>query len=381
MHVFIVADNLMPGGAEWFMLRKYRELRNAGHKVEILVLQGDKIDQRLLGQFNELKPKYAPLLLVKPLSFLDRVLNKLFGIRILLNICNVIWLRKQLKLHKPDLIHSHLLPADYISVEANRNIKIRHLITVHGDYIAHIKKDEKRVLPKIGKVLGTVQKIVFISDEQREVLIKKYPIIKNKIVKIYNGYDLATESKVAIRKDKPFTYGMIARGLPDKGWQIAIDAFSRIKAKNVQLLLYGESPYLEGLKKSNTDPRITFAGFTNKPKEAVEQFDLGLFPSYYPSESLPTTIIEYLALHKPVLTTSVGECRNMIEHNGEFAGAIIPMNNGMPDICVLQQLMETFEKDKKVYEESSLVAEKAKLKFDMNYCISQYLTLYKELVY
>lgn len=55
---------------------------------------------------------------------------------------------------------------------------------------------------------------------------------------------------------------------------------------------------------------IHFIMDLKKPSEWigwVKVFDVAILPSYFISESLPNSIIEYLAYDKPVISTNIGE--------------------------------------------------------------------------
>ena len=132
------------------------------------------------------------------------------------------------------------------------------------------------------------------------------------------------------------------------------------------------------LKKENSDSRISFMGFANSPLDAVQQFDVGLFPSYYSSESLPTTIIEYLAMHKPTITTDVGECKEMISFGNDLAGIVVELKDGMPDEEEFYKAMIKIKSDRDLYQKMSEVAQNCKSKFDMDQCILNYLRVYND---
>lgn len=374
--IFLVADTMLAGGAEWFVLRLRNNLIRRGHDVHLIVLRADKIDHRIVNQFPETRLVHANIGLLRMLLFFDRVFNKIFKMPFLFHRYSTSWLRRKLKKSKPDVIHSHLLAADIIAVDANKGLGIQHVMTIHGDYIEFLKDNNKLRIDQLDIVINAVDKIVVISEEQKKFMSENFPITKEKLVKIYNGYELV-EDVVAKQDYNHFTFGMIARGTAPKGWAYAMKAFAGIENKNARLVFYGSGEYLEGLARNNTDRRVSFAGFTNDPLAAISTFDVGLFASYYPSESLPTTIIEYLVLHKPVLTTPVGECAKMIESNGSLAGAIIPMKEGIPDTVALTQLMLEMMNNKSQYQEMSAVAERAKYKFEMSKCIDSYLKVYK----
>lgn len=376
MKICLVAQHLLPGGVEWFILRLYREFHSRGHDVELLVFNPEKIEKRILAKFPEATVITPSKSIIALCLFFDKILNRLFKTTFFHFQYSAYWMKRYLKRKQPDVIHSHFLGTDKMIVKANKNQKTRHIVTMHGDYSARIKRKMKRFYPVMENVLKNVDNVVIISEEQKEVIGKKYPFAKQKMVKIYNGYSSSEVITTSTEKGV-FTFGLIGRSVPEKGWEIAIKAFSKLHQSNVRLALYGEGAYLDELEKTNLDQRIRFMGLTNEPLNAVASFDVGLFPSYYTNESLPTTVIEYLMLHKPVFTTNVGECEHMIDYEGELAGKIIPFKDDKPCIDTLSEYMNAIIDDTQEYKRMAEIAKLAKTKFDMDKCINKYLKLYK----
>ncbi|MBS1588537.1 MAG: glycosyltransferase family 4 protein [Bacteroidetes bacterium] len=377
MRILMITETLMTGGAEWFVLRLSDAFIGAGHEVQLFILRPDLIDERMTSQFKAVPIFHAPVKLIKNAVRADRVLQKLFGFQPAVESINKHYLSNVMETFKPDVLHSHLLPADFTTIHANQAFSKRHIITIHGDHIQYIKKGNSKKIEISRRVLQTVDGIVLISDEQKRILSEALPTIASKCKKIYNGYPLP-ENKEPLHKHGNFTFGMIARGIPEKGWEQAIQAFTRIKNQEARLLFFGESDYLNDLKSKQTDSRITFAGFTNNPLQAINQIDVGLLPTYYPSESLPTTVIEYLALQKPVIATRAGEIAQMMEdESGHIAGVIISEHTPETITEPLFQAMKHLMEETELYHKCSEYAVQAALKFSMEMCLSKYLSIYQ----
>ena len=374
MRILLVADTLLTGGAELFLLRQYCYLKANKFSVYLFVTRPDKVDKRILQKFPTVCYISPSLTLIQLAALGDRLFQKIFKKSFFLDNLNKSKINSTLKKLKPDVIHSHLLQADYKVFLANRKKPVRHIITVHGDYVEHIKKNEPTFFNRIIKVLSAVDRIVLISTEQQTILNHFLPSINNKLIKIYNGYSLDKMPQKTVHEG--FSFGMIARALPEKGWEAAILAFLKLNHPESRLLLYGEGIYMDQLRRKYTDARILFKGFTNEPLHAIQEIDAGLFPSYYQSESLPTTITEYLMMHKPVITTNVGECAEMIRHENEYAGIVLELKNARPDVDELAAAMQRMLSDTGFYVQCSRVASEAKKKFGMENCMNKYLNVY-----
>jgi L-malate glycosyltransferase len=108
----------------------------------------------------------------------------------------------------------------------------------------------------------------------------------------------------------------------------------------------------------------------------VSQFDVGVLPTTYDSESLPTTIIEYLLLGKPVIATDRGEISKMIGLPNEPAGILLNMVDGNVVENSLVAAMQTLMDNQDLYSRFSMSALKRARTFNMETCIMEYLKLY-----
>lgn len=375
MRIFIISETLTAGGAEWFSLRLANALQENGNEIFFFVLRPDLINDKLKNKFPQLSLVTLPLNQMKWLVQLDRVVKKLTGKYQLVEWANVKLVKRYIKQYHPDVIHGHLIESDLVAVKANTGDYAHNVTTVHGDYIGALKADERK--NEIQLLLNKLSGVAVISDEQKRILVEYAPVIIPKLKKIYNGYPLPAKG-FNEPDNAVFTFGMVARGVPQKGWKPLIEAFSMMEDNNIQLLLYGESDYLDTLKKECKDERIVFAGFTDDPLQAISKMHVGLLPSYFTSESLPTTVIEYLALEKPVIATNVGEVKNMIkDEQGNDAGILIDEIDDVKMIQPLYQAMKKMLEDKAFYQTKKSFCKAAFQKFSMEKCIDSYMQLYK----
>lgn len=378
MKIFIISETLMAGGAEWFALRLSDALMADGHDVYFFVLRPDKIDARLTSKFTNIKFITLPKWQISLAAYLDRGIKFLGKHNYLVERLNSMMLKKYIVHHKPDVMHSHLIKSDAVGFRANKDSKVRQIATVHGDYIKAIKGNETVNLKAIATLIPELDKIIIISDEQERILTSKFPNAADKLKKIYNGYPIVeSELPIAEAKDT-FNFGLVARGIPEKGWEPAIQAFIQIPNEDVRLYLYCEGEYINGLKEKYTDSRIVYAGFTDNPLQAISNFDVGLLPSYYSSESLPTTIIEYLAMNKPVIATNVGEISKMIlpENESPPAGLIIGTIDPIKMVQPLNEAMVRMFTDKQLYEAMKASCKPSFNKFSMKGCVDEYVKEY-----
>jgi glycosyltransferase involved in cell wall biosynthesis len=149
-------------------------------------------------------------------------------------------------------------------------------------------------------------------------------------------------------------------------------------------MLVGGGKHLEQLRMEIPEQdrdSIYFAGFSDRVAEWISQFDVGILPSYFPGETQPNTIIEYLCLGKPVITTDIGTTREMIAVGDELAGFIVPFaEDGKADVEALAKCMLAYVSNPEQLRAHAAVAKSAVRKFDLGHCAEKHEALYARLM-
>ncbi len=391
MVIILAIEVIAPGGAETFVLRLAKALEDKGNRVIVYAFDKNKFHEAL---HRTLAPNVQIIWPYMRLPWLARKLDGLFfRLKVRRNI-QVKYIKGALKrliqVTQPDVIHSNLLKVDRVCLQAGKVTNVPVVTTIHGDYLQFYDKTKKgEPIPlldyeaKAKWNLGQLKKIACISDKQIDFFKKNFPAeTEGKINKIYNGYpakapvDKGLRAKLGIPADA-FVFGMMSRGIPEKGWSTSIEAFKKLGNKNAHLVLVGASDYLDKLKQENArDRNIHFTGHSDEPIEWVNIFDVGLLPSVYASESLPTAVIEYLCCSKPVIASDAGEIQNMLQQDGKQAGIVIPIQDNKVNSDQLSAAMQRYMEDKELYASHSAHAALCFKQFDMDVCADKYLDLY-----
>ena len=79
MRILLVTEALVLGGAETFVLRLARRLRQDGHEAELLCLNPDLDDPRLVAQFADVPIHRVPMRGLRTAKRIDRV-GRMLGI-------------------------------------------------------------------------------------------------------------------------------------------------------------------------------------------------------------------------------------------------------------------------------------------------------------
>ena len=130
---------------------------------------------------------------------------------------------------------------------------------------------------------------------------------------------------------------LIARLLGDKGIREYVKAANIIKQhypKAVFQLVGPEDPSPDGislkeLKKLNQNNSVNYLGATSDVRPFIEDCSIFVLPSYH--EGLPRTVLEAMAMGRPILTTDVPGCRETVI-NGE--------NGWLVDKANVEQLVD-----------------------------------------
>ena len=264
---------------------------------------------------------------------------------------------------------------------------------MHGDYLAMEPKGSSQAarVPDFQaacrEVAQTVGQLVCISDQQLQQLQRLMPTLAaaGRISKVYNGY--ATINEDFGSADLPealqqipagaFVIGMVARGIKDKGWDVLVGAYEVLGLSDAWLVLVGEGEHLDKMRATRRHPRIVFCGNVVDPLRYIARFDVACLPSQFATESLPTVVIEYMVLGKPVIATDVGEIAAMLEAAGDSpAGLLVELGDTVAMVSRMQAALKQLHDDATLRAVMGANAMRAGKKFDMDACVDAYLDVY-----
>lgn len=393
--IVLLCDTLTTGGAETFVLRLAQALHDRGHDVRIAVLRGDRIE-------SELTRSLAPD--VRVLQCRPRGLRHLLRVdgliqRIGIDFSWVRWLQsrwliRELSERVTDIVHSHLITSDLVASLACVRTNTPWISTMHGDYLAFeatggsLAARVPNFLRAVHFVEQSVSCIVCITEAQREQVQRLMPGLADQrgIRKIYNGYPQPTQKNEAFipspLKEIPpeaLVVGMVSRGIQGKGWDVLLNAFRAANIPGAWLVLVGDGPRVAELRQSVQDLRVVFAGNVVNPLDYIARFDIACLPSRFPTESLPTVVIEYLAQGKPVVATHVGEIPTMLRVGSDKpAGISIRLGSEESMADEMCDALQMIAQDHDLWASMSAAAFAAFQPFDMDICVKRYEELYAE---
>jgi glycosyltransferase involved in cell wall biosynthesis len=223
--------------------------------------------------------------------------------------------------------------------------------------------------------------------------LRAYKSPPNKSLCIYNGMDFYRfrnlKEPSLIRKeifgdqtDNLFIIGMVAAFEDRKDYYTLIKAAIKLTSCNfnIKFVLIGNGPNFEKIKSSLPNSflnKIFFLGKRSDIESIVNIFDIGILltNTKVHGEGISNSIIEYMALGKPVIATRGGGTNEVVIDNKN--GYLIDSENEDQLIEKIKSLME----DKKQMENFGKVGNyMAQEKFDLTIMTNHYLKMYHNLI-
>lgn len=236
---------------------------------------------------------------------------------------------------RPDIIHNHMYRAELVGTRAAIGLgEVGHrrpyvVSTVHSSRVrsAEDREQLRRLTPHIDQLIAVSRSIERkIVDEGRDT---------TKVRMIYNGVDLERYDHQEPCCTLADEYGMepgsqivgvVARLEPEKGHPTLLEAWPEVvrKVPDAYLLIVGEGGRREALERQARELRIAhrvvFTGRRDDVPAVTAALDVAVLPSYREAQGL--TILEAMALSRPVVASNVGGIPEMIEDG--VSGLLVP---------------------------------------------------------
>ena len=288
-------------------------------------------DSAFAAEVAKTEAKIVPLSLPAAHNKTDKV--KRFTFRDLLadfqQFQVVLQLHRAVKRHAIDLIHANSLSVALLGGIVARINRIP--ILMHKRYATSYG-----ILDRLCERL--LQRVILVSEATRWDFA---PAAKQTL--IYNGVDLdafqaSPEEVETLRRelfpdaaDASLLAGVVTRITPEKGIHFLVRAMAELKGKTpIKLLIVGgpyfqkDVDYMDSLKREVADlgveDSVIFTGFLSDTRIVMSLLDIVLVPSIIP-EACPRTIIEAMAVGKPVIATPLGGSKELVTSE---TGILVP---------------------------------------------------------
>ncbi len=279
-------------------------------------------DSAFAAEVAKTEAKLIPLSLPAAHNKTDKV--KRFTLRDLLEDFQqfqvVLQLHRAVKRHAIDLIHANSLSVALLGGMVARINRIP--ILMHKRYATSYG-----ILDRLCERL--LHRVILVSEATRWDFAPE-----TKQTLIYNGVDLdafqaSLKEVETLRRelfpdasDASILAGVVTRITPEKGIHFLVRAIAEFKKKTpIKLLIVGgpyfqkDVDYMDSLKREVADlgveDSVIFTGFLSDTRIVMSLLDIVLVPSIIP-EACPRTIIEAMAVGKPVIATPLGGSKELV---------------------------------------------------------------------
>jgi len=264
--------------------------------------------------------------------------GEILGINSILDLCKLLRLWRLMRSEKIDILHTYLWHANI----AGRIIGClaRVPVIISSERCLDLNRSMLKV--RLNRLTAPLcRKISCVSDQVKQILIKREKIQADKIAVIYSGVicdekefkDNTIEDRNNFREKigiEPETklVGSVGRLRPEKGHRYFIEAAAKLFKKrrgedrvnkaeyNMRFLIAGDGPEEDRLRslavELGIDEHIIFCGYCDNVPEVLLALDVFVQPSL--EEGLPLAVIEAMAAGVPVVATAVGGTKELVVH-------------------------------------------------------------------
>lgn len=359
MRILHVITSLYTGGAERLMVDLLPRLRDeGGNQVELLLINGVETPFK-----KKLEDCGIP---VHALSMTNDVYHPR----------NLIRMRRFLKKHHYDIIHTHNTACQlHVAAAKSMGATRAHLLTT--EHNATNRRRSKWWLKCLDRwMYGRYERIICIADQTRENL-EAHIGYQSKISTIYNGVDVTRfiHPVKDITGQTQFQLVMVSAFREQKDHITLLRAMLHLP-ENYRLRLVGSGPreQVATVKKFcaelGLDDRVEFMGVRQDVPEIMAQSDVVVLSSHW--EGLSLSSIEGMASGRPFVASDVDGLREIVGG----AGVLFEQGNEVDLAQKIRHLCEHADEYREVAQRCQAKARQ----YDISIMATRYQELYKSLL-
>lgn len=324
MRILHVITTLGRGGAEMQLLMMTRhQVHRGGHHVTVRYLKGKG---ELAASFEEngvtvVHPResspFHPCALMRLFHFLRR--------------------------HKTDVVHTHLLKANFVGGIAAKFAGVKCIVSHKHNDEEFLRKRRYALLHDLASRFSD-DVVIYLSEHVKNFFNKFEVVRPNSPLVVYYGFAPGVYSASPVRLRDMFriprsayVFGTVARIAPQKGIDVLIEAFNQVAAScpDVHLVVVGGKGFdagyyervMEQARFSPVSERIHFTGQLENPRGAYDEFDCFVLASRW--EGFGLVLLEAMSAGCPIVATRVSAIPEVLRDgrdgmlvNGEDADAL-----------------------------------------------------------
>lgn len=339
--VCIVGISLAKGGAERSMAMLSQMLRDKGHEVHLVILNGE-VDYEYSGTLFNLG-------IFKTET--DSLFKRLLRFR---------KLRRYLKNQQFDFIIDHRPKNEYRREQFYQKYIYKGFRKI---YVVHSSKQQEYLTSQPGKFSDIYRMnyaTVAVSKHIEQEVLQKNGI--SNTTTIYNAYD---DNWLGLAKEKPkevlgktyiLSYGRINDEVKDFSFLIQAFTVSKLWEENIFLVIMGDGKDKEKLQASVSHlecaDKIIFLPFTKNPFPYISHSKIVSLTSHY--EGFPMVLVESLSLGTPVVSLDIKSGPSEIIKDREN-GLLIKERN----VSLFAEGLKLMFEDEQLYEKCKANTQKS----------------------
>lgn len=314
MRILYIIDSLTIGGAQMLLMDMIRAYRPQ-HEIGVAYFTPGSVEDDLRA-------------LDIPLFHISRS-----GVRNPLALLNTLRIMHRFQ---PDVVHTHLTQSDVVGQLAASLLNVpARVSSLHN---TPPWRQNRFASSLMQFAVRDSQCLIAVSESIRDYVLQHEKYAPQRLITIENGIDLqafAVEqvapldlSGWGIPRGAP-VIGAIGRLEPQKAHRNLLIAAAKIiqQRPDVHLLIAGEGSLRETLQRQRDElglqQRVIFTGNVREMPALIAALDVVAFASDY--EGLPISLLEAMAMQRPVVSTEVGGLATVIEN--DVNGILVPSKN------------------------------------------------------
>lgn len=235
-------------------------------------------------------------------------------------------LRRIIKQLKPDIVYAHSSKAGALARIADWGLKNKVIYNPHGWAFNMQQSTKKKKMYKWVEKISAhfCDKIVCISDAEKESALREKICKPSKLQVIYNGIDLEeiekttpmSRAQLGIPEDA-FVVGMVGRLSKQKAPDTFVKSAKLIKEKipNAFFLMVGDGELRDQVEslinQYDLGSSFLITGWVDNPTAYMKIMDVGMLLSRW--EGFGLVLPEYMACGVPIVATNVDAIPNIIK--------------------------------------------------------------------
>lgn len=226
---------------------------------------------------------------------------------------------------RPDVILHFTIKPNIYGTFAARLLNIPTVNNVCGLGTVFLQKGLISVIAKWMYKLAFryPDKVLFQNSEDKDLFVNGKMITNDKCDLVPgSGIDITRFIPAENSKSREFTFLLVSRLIHDKGILEYIEAIKKLKSRGInakfQILGAIDEKHKAGISASLiqswvNENLVDYLGKVDDVREYIANAGCIVLPSY--REGTPRTLLEGASMARPIVTTNVAGCNNVVKHN------------------------------------------------------------------